>query len=188
MTAVVAFASVSFVASGQRPASIQSSQGAVTPTATQPDSQRLVRGVPLLISADGEKTPELIPDRLAYKHFILITAKRINASAEQVDRRESILRNVGFSKADHDLFISALIGVREELDQIAAERRQVPNDDTPAAFASLTVLKQREDAVFNTATVTLETVFSPEGNTRLTAYIREHVKRHIVVYGDLPTQ
>lgn len=143
-------------------------------------------GFSLAISIDGAKNPERISDRIAYNHFIMVTAKTANASAEQFDRRESLLRQVGLSKEDHESYVAALTNVREELDRIASERRQWPANGTASERAALTVLKQQEYDVLEDARLRLETALSPEGKTRLQRHIRGHVKRRIVVYGTPP--
>lgn len=183
ISSLAAFGSSQFVARAQR--TTNADQFAVVGAATLSGGSQSgsVRGASLSITVNGEQNPERIPDSLAFRHFILATAKRVDASPEQVDRRESLIREIGFSKEDHDSFVKALAGVREQLDQIASERRRWQGNQTPAAIVSLRELKQQETSVVENATHRLETVFSWEGTTQLLAYVREHVKRRIVIYG-----
>lgn len=83
---------------------------------------------------DGSKNPELIPDDLAYRHFLMFVAEHANATAEEVRRRDSRLAPLHFSKQDHDFFISALAGVREKLDGIEVSRSKLANDADESKF------------------------------------------------------
>jgi hypothetical protein len=134
---------------------------------------------------DGSLTPEAIPDRLAYYHFIMATAITCDAAAKEVDRRESLLREVGFSKRDHDSFIESLQDVRDRLDQVTIARKQWGVDTTPAR-AALAMLKQQEKKILDGARSKIQMALTGEGLDRLDTHIREHVKRNIKIYGTGP--
>jgi hypothetical protein len=62
----------------------------------------------LSIVVDGSKTPDQIPDDLAYRHFILAVAEHQSPTKDAVERREARLSPIGFSKQDHDACVLAL--------------------------------------------------------------------------------
>ena len=138
-------------------------------------------GLPLAV--DGAKTPERIPDHVAYRHFLMAAAEARDASPERLADRDARLARVGLSQRDTRSLVTALKTVREELNAVAAERLALGRA-APAAQAA--ALKQREDDVMDGARARVRTFLSPEGRQRLERYLREQVKPHIVIYGDLP--
>jgi hypothetical protein len=143
---------------------------------------RSVRSLP--IAVDGKKTPELIPDWLAYQQLIMVSATPTPASAEQIRVSEARLNAVGFSQQDHDAYIAALVNVREELEQVAADQRMWMVD-TPTARAMHKVLRDRRDQILEDARIRLQTSFTPDGRSRLNSFVQNQ-KRRITVYGSLP--
>jgi len=84
------------------------------------------------------------------------------------------------SKQDHDFLISALETVREKLDEIELARSRL----SPAASeSSFETLKRQQDSALTGAAERVRSALSPAGLTSLDAYIRERVKRAIVIYG-----
>lgn len=69
----------------------------------------------LSVVVDGARTPDLIPDDLAYRHFILSIAERRNPSQAESRRREIRLKEIRLPGPDQDLLIAAVQGLREEL-------------------------------------------------------------------------
>jgi hypothetical protein len=136
----------------------------------------------LSVIVDGSKTPDRIPDDLAYHHFVLAVAERQNPSKEEFTRRELRLRPVGLSKNDQDLCISALAGLREELDAVETARRAVIADAGATNDSALASLKARQDAAVAKVRAALRNM-SVEGQSLLDGYIKTHVKRHITILG-----
>lgn len=134
--------------------------------------------VPLVV--DGAKTPQLVPDDLAYYHFILAVATPSNPSIEQVSRRTRELSHARLSQSDAAALVSALTGVSEELDRISIGRQQ--HNTTPERNDSLEVLKLREAQVLEAARARVQTSLTASGLARLESHIQEHVKRNIVIY------
>ncbi len=141
--------------------------------------------VPLV---DGSKTPDQIPDDLAYRHFILAIAEHQNPSQHEYKRRDTRLDPIGFSKQDHDSCIFALAGLREELDAIEADRKTIqvtaaPGD--PGVQSRLTALKSQEGSAIAKVRSALRGL-SAAGQALLENYIKVHVKTHIVILGSTP--
>jgi hypothetical protein len=145
-------------------------------------SRIAVNAMPLAV--DGGKTPDMVPDRIAYYHFIMATAIPANALPAHVARRDLLLDPVGFSKDDRDSFITALSGVREQLERIA-QHRTAWVTDTPTARAALEALKGEEDQILDNTRLRLQNSFSSDGQNRLDAHVRRHVKRLIKIYGQV---
>ncbi len=137
----------------------------------------------LSIVVDGSKTPELIPDDLAYRHFILAIAEPRSPTVEETKRRETRLIPIGLSASDYDLCISALAGLREKLDMIEAGRREALADTTEHRDSTLLTLKGQENMAITAVRVALRRL-SPDGQSRLDGYIRARVKQRIVLLGD----
>jgi len=133
------------------------------------------------VAVDGSKTPDRIPDYLAYRHFIMITAVPATASTRQVGRRDAFLARVNLSENDRAAYLNALAGVDEQLSQIAAERRHLSG--TSADGSRFATLKLSEDRVFDDAQTRVRSTLSAEGGKRLDAHIQD-IKRAIVIYGD----
>lgn len=143
----------------------------------------------LPVAIDGRITPDAIPDDVAYRHFIIAMGVRRNASKEEIARRNAMLRVVGLTPEDQKALIGALADVSDELAGIAAERREFPrasglNTTTLAAEA---VLRRREGEIFDKARAKLLSL-SSEGRVGLEEHVRNHVRRRIVVYRDVPSR
>jgi hypothetical protein len=139
----------------------------------------------LPVAVDGAQRPDLIPDSVAYYHFIMAAAVPSNPSTAHVSRRERILAHVGLSQGDHDAFLNALTNVREELDRIEADRKQW-SFDTPSSRAALTVLKHQQTQVLDGARTRIQNALTSDGMTRLDSHVQQQVKRSIVIYGEAP--
>lgn len=136
----------------------------------------------LSVIVDGSKAPDQIPDDLAYHHFLLAVAEHQNASKEEVTRRELRLKPIGLSEKDRDLCISALAGLREELDAVETARRAATADVGASNDSALASVKAREDAAVAKVRAALRNM-SVEGQSRLDGYIKTHVKKHITILG-----
>lgn len=136
----------------------------------------------LSVIVDGSSTPEQIPDDLAYQHFILAVAEHRNASKEAVTRRELRLKRVGLSLDDQARFVSALDGLREELDSIEQARSELATNSGSQSELAYKALKSREAAAIAKARAGLAHV-TADGRARLNDHIRTHVKKHITILG-----
>jgi hypothetical protein len=129
----------------------------------------------LPLTVDGSKTPELVPDRLAYYHFIIANAQRAAPTANDIRRREIRLGRLGLQKVDHLALVAALSGVQDALDRAEALGRGSSPDHAAA--------KAQKDAVLEATQARLESVLTADGTSRLDAFVQNHVKRGVKIYG-----
>jgi hypothetical protein len=139
---------------------------------------------PLPLVIDGDKTPDLIPDELAYRHFIAATAVAANATPNDLARREFMLTRAGLSKEERRVFVAAVTNVREDLDQLDQERRL--NTRVALDRDALQGLKQRRNQVFADAHERLQCTLDKGTMARIDAHVREHVKKRIRIFGQAP--
>ncbi len=135
----------------------------------------------LVVAVDGAKTPDKIPDDIAYRHFIRVTAESEAATPQQLARRDAFLRRVGLSPRDSTAYLDALTHVNAQLKTIAQQNSALSPSASPDAIANL---RQQERQVLDSALVRIKSSLSPAGIALLETHIRQHVKRHIVLYGD----
>lgn len=126
------------------------------------------------IVVDGRKTPSLVPDDLAYKHWLNTIAEHANPTAEETRRQSMRLNRIGLSSEDLSAAKSALQGLRQELDQIENAR---------ATTGDSQELRTRFGLIMNAARARLLSSLSPAGVTMLDAYIRDQIKPSIVIFG-----
>jgi hypothetical protein len=131
---------------------------------------------------DGAKNPEMIPDIVAVRHFVLAVALPSDAPASQTARRSSYLKYARLSNEDANTVVSAVANVRAELDLINAEARQIV--DGPDASTVRHALQARKTAVFEDAYNRIYTRISPMGQTSLDTFIRVRVKPQIQIFRD----
>ena len=153
---------------------------AVTPGLTTAHAHT-AESVRLPIIANGANTPDAIPDSLAYRHFIMVTATAATALPQDIARRDAFLNQVGLSENDRSTYLAALSGVREQLASIAQARSQL-SPGTSNLRDQFLALKRREDQTLDSAQNRLLTWLSATGVARLNAHIQS-VKKCIVVYG-----
>jgi hypothetical protein len=139
----------------------------------------------LPVVIDGEKTPELIPDAVAARHFVIAAAQPDKPSDGDIARRRALLFTVGFSKDDQAAVIHALATVGDQLAAFEQERRQLSRG-APASRAAIMTLKQQRDAVLEGAHTRIHSTLSAEGVVRYETFLREHMKNRIKIFGDLP--
>ena len=138
----------------------------------------------LSISVDGRKSPEQIPDRLAYRHFVAAVVVRAGATLSEIHRRDALLSQIGLSSADYERFVTATRFVRDDLDNIENERKLARNKGQAAIVA--TALRLRRDAILENAVDNMLASLEPVGRTAFYTFIQVHVKPRIVIY-DLPS-
>jgi hypothetical protein len=148
----------------------------------------------LPVAVDGSQTPDLIPDAIAYRLFMsAVSVAGAKASSEEFDRRDALLSQVGLSVDDYSRFVAATRHVKDDVDAIVAVRRQMevqlqgslaePNERLLAQFDDL---RTRHRVVLNTAVQSAITALTPEGRVQFDTFIRDHVKRLVVIYGAPP--
>lgn len=139
----------------------------------------------LPVAVDGAKTPGLIPDELAYRHFLMAIAERAGAPPQSIARRNALIATIGLSPGDNESLISALAGLREKLDAYYAGTEQAAADASLSAAsrsAQVSSLRASQDVALDQAAASLKAALSYDGWNRLDAYVQQRVKRHIVIY------
>jgi hypothetical protein len=137
----------------------------------------------LAVVVSGATTPDLIPDDLAYAHFISGLAIPEKPSPQDIGLRDALLSPVGLSTQDTAAFIGALRGVRTQLDFLARETQRL--SATPeVSHARLIDLKLHRTRALSEAHSRVLRTLSRDGRQRLAAFIKAEVKPRITVYGD----
>ena len=131
--------------------------------------------LPVLV--DGSKTPDQIPDNLAYHHFFSAVAAHTSPSAKEMARQNAQLLLLNLSAADRQGLVQALAVFRAALDPIEAALLAQP---TAAQVASL---QQQKDALLASTMTAIRTSLTPDGFGQLDQYVKTHVKQHIIIYG-----
>jgi hypothetical protein len=154
----------------------------VTPHPEKTTVQSPIQSTILHVVAKGVDTPDAIPESVAYRHWLRVTAIGANATAREKSRRDAFVAQIGLSANDRALYVAALAGVQEALSSIASERKQLSPSD-PTAAIKVATLKDLEVQQFVAAQDRLQAWLSPEGVKRLATHIQT-VKRGIVIYSD----
>jgi hypothetical protein len=141
----------------------------------------------LPVAVNGAESPQLISDELAYRHFILSVAVPQNASDEHLSRQDRKLQRAGLSSTDRSAAIRALRGLAEELEANAGEVNRL-SGQVAVPSEQLDALRARRLALLDVARSQVALGLSASGHSKLDAYIREHVKRRIVIYGEAPNE
>lgn len=139
----------------------------------------------LRIVADGTRSPEAIPDHLAYAHLIIAIAEASHESVEQAAYREAILKNLQLSKRDTGLLRAAVKDVPSQLAFIARETERLSAEPT-VSESRLADLRLWRTRTLDEARTRITKSLSPDGLARLDAYLKAQMKPHIVIYGDQP--
>jgi hypothetical protein len=136
------------------------------------------RGAALPLLVDGALTPEQVPDAVAYRHFISVTAVSATAStAADRYRRDALLEQAGLSAADRASYLAAITNVKDSL-QAIDQRMQVTSD-----VPSFDALKQQRRDLLDAAAARIRASLSADGTKRLQKHIDANVKKRIRIYG-----
>jgi hypothetical protein len=138
--------------------------------ATMRDRQKIAQLAPYL---DGAKNPELIPDSVAYGHFIRATASATTPA--DVSRRKVFLDRAGLSVPEQTVYVNALGTAGEALEEVKRQRR-AKGPMTPGA-----VQKLEMEAVSN-AEARIRAALPPTARAKLDAHINSYIKRRIKMY------
>lgn len=138
---------------------------------------------------DGEKTPEMIPEAVAYRHLIMVLSGYDEAGGIRYDhrgtpsvsmpnrveaRKRSVLNSLGLSSVDRDELLLALRGVNADLESVS----------------SRTAVAERKaglDDIFQRVQARLTTKLSKSGRQNVEQFV-ERMKSRIKIYGDVPRQ
>lgn len=132
----------------------------------------------LPIIADGSKNPEKIPDQVAYLLFVLQASEYHQPNKQEMDRRRALFLRLNLSQQDQNAMLSALDGVREQLDTL---------DWSGAVSASGAAARDAAfSRVLSAALLRLRASLSQDGSAKLDRFVQKHVKSHIVMFGTAP--
>lgn len=131
--------------------------------------------LPVLV--DGSKTPDQIPDNLAYQHFFASVSAHPSPSAQELARQNAQLLPLNLSAADQQSLVQALAAFRTGLDPIEAALLLQP------AVAQVAALRQQKDTLLTNTMTNIKSSMTSDGFGRLDQYVKTHVKQHIVIYG-----
>src|SRR5882672_5721712 len=84
--------------------------------------RRVVTGTAATLVVDGNKTPEVISDLLAYRLFMPTTLVPEQPSAMDLERQALRLARIGFERSDLEAYVRVMKLARRGLDDIAAHK------------------------------------------------------------------
>jgi hypothetical protein len=121
-------------------------------------------------SIDGALAPAAIPDRVAYRHF-MVAAMMSASDPLSRTRQTAMLRNIALSDADHASVVKVLAATARQLESL---------DPLSSTFSGL------RNAAFDTARDEMDMSLSVEGLSRLHEYLQRYIKPRIKIYGEIP--
>ena len=138
----------------------------------------------LPVIVDGSKTPDQIPDELAYQHYLKAISAHPDPLPQERDRQAAQLNALNLSSSDRRALIAVLASLRTQLDLIENTRRSIRPG--PAGAAQLSDLNIQENTLLTTALGNLRASMTLDGSYRLDQFVKTHVKARIKIYGTAP--
>jgi hypothetical protein len=126
---------------------------------------------------DGSVTPQLIPDTVAYRMFFQLMSEPANATPHELARQRANLAPAKLSSADLAVVFQVLAGFRVNLLAIQQAFSNAWNaaGQSNAAFDGTPFSNQRDELTQATV-ASLQAQLSPDGMTRLKAYVQAEKK------------
>jgi hypothetical protein len=137
-------------------------------------------GGPLSLTIDGARTPELVPDDVAYRHLISAVAVSASPSTLELSRQTAMFEVMGLSASDRTAFIANTVTVRDALHSLDQTLRDGHHDLRTAEH-----LRRQRLLVLDTATARVLSALSPSGVLLLKAHVANRVKSRIRIYSDV---
>lgn len=134
--------------------------------------------VKLPLIADGQANPEMIPENVAYRHFISVTAIAQGARQDAIYKRDAILARVDLAEADRQAYVSAVSEVRARL-VIADLKIRDSNHDVAASDSA----RAEKGQILDEARARIDAALSPAGSERLRNHVLTRVRTQIRIYG-----
>jgi len=130
---------------------------------------------------DGAKSPELIPDDVAYRLVLLAVAEREDATDAQKARYRAKVASAGLNEDDTEAFRVILAAFQKQLDALNAQANEIlARDPLPYAgtpdYQRLVVLSKQREPVFAQAMSALPARLTADGLAKLQSYVQK-VKR-----------
>jgi hypothetical protein len=132
----------------------------------------------LVVIVDGSKNPELIPDALAWRHFLTALATHEQPTAQEQLRQQAQFAPLALAKSDAQQIAGLLGKLTTQLEAIEEAR-----ENSDGANSTLAALKAQEDAVIANTIAAVKAAVSSDGLSRLSGYIGTTVKGNIKIYG-----
>jgi hypothetical protein len=139
---------------------------------------------------DGSKTPELIPDDVAYRLVLLGIAEPENATPAQQARFRAKIASAKLDVDDTQALVVILAAFQKELDALNEQSKQIrlrtpiPMGGTPA-YQQLAELSKQRLSVVAEAMGALPARLSPAGAAQFEAYVKAQ-KRGMKYVPDTP--
>ena len=125
-------------------------------------------------AVDGATAPEAISDDLAYTHFFVALATRPTDDTDVIDR---FLQKAGIAHpVDRTTIAVAMDGLRRELALIESNGRNASQKQSPEQA------REQKRKAIATIRGQLDAQLSANSRSELQKYIRDRVKRRIVIY------
>jgi hypothetical protein len=142
-------------------------------------AQSPTHGSPSMI--DGTKHPELIPDSVAYRLFLLTVAEPLDAAHEQKARQRAYLKMAGVADRELDRAFTILAAFKTKHDELVSEY----NNTVDAANASgeapdLQTFMSRQQKLVESTRNALKKSLSPTSMAKLVAHV-QYEKRNMKV-------
>ncbi len=155
-------------------------RGSAAPTAAAVFRQQIFSSLPTAV--DGSKSPDRIPDTLAYRHLIMALAGGSTPSRSEARRRSVLMKHIGVSAGDAKALFAALANTRNQLNDIQRARTGL-SAERAAERATLDSLRAQEHGALDAARVRIRESLSAAGSARLQTFIDDYMKPRIVILG-----
>jgi hypothetical protein len=126
---------------------------------------------------DGSVTPDAIPDMTAYRLYMAMVSRASSATDGEKKQQSAQLAKVGLQRADRDALLAVLVAFNSQYRNLI----QSYNDEAKASSSrgdapdQVSFLLQR-DQIVRSAHDTLKATLSPDGWSRLDAFVKEEKK------------
>ena len=146
------------------------------------ETQSPIPTTSLPVAVDGARTPELISDELALRHFIQAVSITTHDAESDSKRQNALLSLIGLSGEDTEQIILAVHNLDATLDALNTTRTSYPVVTSEHAEPVETI-RHQERALIDAAIANVMSRLSTEGRSQLLAFVQGRVKRRIVIYG-----
>ena len=126
---------------------------------------------------DGSVHPELIPDSVAYRLYLVAVSTGQNPTAAELQGQRAHVLKIGLTDADQQIFIGIVSDFRSKYDALVSAY----NDSAKAAAArneatDVNLLLTQLDALVQSTRATVGTQLSTQGATKLNSFVLSEKK------------
>jgi hypothetical protein len=126
------------------------------------------------LKSTDQQPQRAVPDYVAYRHLISVTAIDADAPASEEDRRNMVLARLGLADSDRIAYLVAVATVRAEIQRLD---RPITLDGQDVT--QLDRLREQRGSILDQAAARVLAAMSASGRARLTSHINEYVKPRI---------